>query len=116
VIVLGLSAWFASVTNQGPFALVFDFVSLEIAVSVITLVTILVSFVFLKRPLSRFLSIYHSCCRFIVGLIRRGAFTSMLAVEIGWTFVLWVLWLAAAGRATDQLVPKNECLGAIGSS
>jgi len=36
----------------------------------------------------------------IVDLLRKGAFTSMIIVELVWTAVLWLLWLASAAEST----------------
>ncbi|KAF9507202.1 hypothetical protein BS47DRAFT_1398835 [Hydnum rufescens UP504] len=33
----------------------------------------------------------------IIDILRRGAFTSFIIVELGWFFFLWVLWLATFG-------------------
>ncbi|KAG6875479.1 hypothetical protein C0992_003705 [Termitomyces sp. T32_za158] len=44
----------------------------------------------------------------VVGIIRRGAFTSMVAVELAVLTVLWVLYLAAGARTAevkDELFP-----------
>ncbi|OAX42674.1 hypothetical protein K503DRAFT_682873, partial [Rhizopogon vinicolor AM-OR11-026] len=35
----------------------------------------------------------------IVDFVRRGAFTSMVVVELVWLFILWVLWVATAAEA-----------------
>ncbi|KAF8584557.1 hypothetical protein K439DRAFT_1138222 [Ramaria rubella] len=37
----------------------------------------------------------------IIEFFRKGAFTSMVAVEFGWSAVLTILWVAAAGVATS---------------
>ncbi|KAI0772456.1 hypothetical protein BD413DRAFT_623456 [Trametes elegans] len=38
-----------------------------------------------------------------IDLVRTGAFTSMVAVELGWLSLLWVLWLAAAALTVDEV-------------
>ena len=44
--------------------------------------------------------------RLVIDILRRGAFTSLVIVEIGWLSVLWILWLATGAYAADiiQLV------------
>ncbi|RDB20527.1 hypothetical protein Hypma_012390 [Hypsizygus marmoreus] len=37
----------------------------------------------------------------VVDKLRRGAFTSMIAVELSWLTLLWILWLSSAAAATD---------------
>lgn len=37
-----------------------------------------------------------------IDFLRRGAFTSMVLVELIWVFVLWVLWIAAAALAAQE--------------
>jgi len=36
-----------------------------------------------------------------LSILRKGVFTSMIAVEIGWISVLWILWLAVGGDSTS---------------
>ncbi|KIM83956.1 hypothetical protein PILCRDRAFT_818986 [Piloderma croceum F 1598] len=76
VIVLGLAAYLQSLTNVE-----LNFVDLAIATAVLTIVTLPVLL--------------------IVDLIRDGAFTSMVVVELSWLFVLWVLWLATGADAAQ---------------
>jgi len=79
IIVLGLGADVVSLTVEG----IFTFAAMGIAVAVLTLLTL---------P-----------AMIIIDFLRRGAFTSMVLVELIWTLILWVLWLAAAGLAAEQL-------------
>ncbi|KAF8897152.1 hypothetical protein BD779DRAFT_1667168 [Infundibulicybe gibba] len=37
----------------------------------------------------------------LVDMTRKGAFTSMIVVELSWLSLLWVLWLAAAGLSAQ---------------
>ncbi|KIK65680.1 hypothetical protein GYMLUDRAFT_82852 [Collybiopsis luxurians FD-317 M1] len=82
VIVVGLSAHFTWVTETA-FVEYFISVALAIAASGLTILTVPV----------------------MIGIdcARRGAFTSMVLVELIWLLVLWVLWVAAAAfLAQDQ--------------
>jgi hypothetical protein len=78
VIVLALSAHLTSLTAP----VVFDFEGLGIAVGVLSLITMPVMIG--------------------VDFARRGAFTSMVLVELIWTFILWVLWIATAALAAEE--------------
>ncbi|THU91973.1 hypothetical protein K435DRAFT_967873 [Dendrothele bispora CBS 962.96] len=74
LVVLGLSAHLASLSEEA-----FAFEGLGIATAAITIATV---------PL-------------MVGvdLTRKGAFTSMVVVELTWLGILWVLWLATGAEA-----------------
>ncbi|KIM70151.1 hypothetical protein SCLCIDRAFT_12726 [Scleroderma citrinum Foug A] len=78
VIVAGLSADLISLTEE-YYNLYFTFAALGIATAGLTIFTIPVML--------------------MVDFIRRGAFTSMILVELIWFFILWVLWVATAGEA-----------------
>ncbi|VDC04063.1 unnamed protein product [Peniophora sp. CBMAI 1063] len=80
VIVLGLSADALSITQtyEGSY---FIWDALALAVSIITICSIV--------PM------------FVIDFLRRGAFTSLVVVEIGWLSVLWILWLATGAYAAD---------------
>ncbi|KAF8523568.1 hypothetical protein JB92DRAFT_2827294 [Gautieria morchelliformis] len=78
LIVLGLSGSLISTIPSG--FIVPDFLGLSLAVAVITMVIVSASIV--------------------IDFFRKGAITSMVAVEIGWSFFLLVLWVAAAGDTT----------------
>ncbi|KAF8654295.1 hypothetical protein AX16_003554 [Volvariella volvacea WC 439] len=80
VIVLGLSAHVLATTNKylGGY---FTFSAMSLATALLTLLTVPVM-------------IY-------IDMIRKGAFTSMIIVELGWLGVLWVLWLASGGLAAE---------------
>ncbi|KAI6047989.1 hypothetical protein EDC04DRAFT_42145 [Pisolithus marmoratus] len=80
VIVLGLSAHLISLTEK-YYAFYFIFGALGIATAVLTIFTVPVML--------------------IIDVVRRGAFTSMVIVELIWLFVLWVLWVATAGEAVS---------------
>ncbi|KAL0953221.1 hypothetical protein HGRIS_004474 [Hohenbuehelia grisea] len=45
----------------------------------------------------------------VIGLLRTGAFSSMVAVEIGWLSILWVLWLATAALSISEV--NNSFIG-----
>ncbi|KAJ7283385.1 hypothetical protein C8J57DRAFT_733986 [Mycena rebaudengoi] len=77
-IVLGLAAGLTATTEKFLSGY-FEFAALAIATAIITLVTVSV----------------------MVGLefMRLGGFTSMVAVEIGWLSILWVLWLATGAES-----------------
>ncbi|KAJ7067922.1 hypothetical protein C8F01DRAFT_1246479 [Mycena amicta] len=82
VIVLGLAAGLTSTTETylGGY---FEFAALAIATASITLITV---------PIMIALE-----------FIQPGrAFTSKIAVELSWLFILWVLWLATAADATNS--------------
>lgn len=36
-----------------------------------------------------------------LSMFRKGAFTSMIAVEIGWTWFLWIMWIAVGASSVD---------------
>lgn len=80
LIVMGLSAHLISVTEE-YYALYFVFCALGIATAGLTVLTV---------P-----------AMLIIDVLRRGAFTSMVVVELVWLFVLWVLWVATAGEAVS---------------
>lgn len=80
VIVLGLSAHLIALTEQS-FSSYLIFCALGVATAGLTIATV---------PVMLFIDI-----------MRRGAFTSMILVELIWLFVLWVLWVATAGEAVD---------------
>lgn len=80
LIVVGLSAHLISLTEE-YYALYFVFCALGIATAGLTISTVPVML--------------------IIDVIRRGAFTSMVVVELVWLFVLWVLWVATAGEAVS---------------
>ncbi|KIJ51159.1 hypothetical protein M422DRAFT_244351 [Sphaerobolus stellatus SS14] len=79
LICLGISAHLLSFFHGLPAP---DYLGLGVAVSVMTLVTAGVSVV--------------------VDLLRKGAFTSMVVVELVWTFIMMVLWIAEAGLSTNS--------------
>ncbi|GJE84953.1 MARVEL domain-containing protein [Phanerochaete sordida] len=82
IIVMGLAAgWIASTEKE--LDSYFAYAALAVAVPVLTLFTV--------PPM------------LVVDLLRRGAFTSMILVEVVWLGILWVLWLATAAYAADQL-------------
>jgi len=75
VIELGINAYFLSLTAPGYYI----FSVLGMATSLLTILTIPIML--------------------IVDVMRRGAFTSMIVVELVWLFILWVLWVATGGEA-----------------
>jgi ABC-type multidrug transport system fused ATPase/permease subunit len=80
LITLSLAAHFTSTTEE-VISGYYYFAVLAIATSVLTLVSLPVLL--------------------IVDMIRTGAFTSMVVVEVGWLSILWVLWLATGADAAD---------------
>ncbi|KAA1466068.1 hypothetical protein DENSPDRAFT_876220 [Dentipellis sp. KUC8613] len=90
VIVLGLAADVISITEE------FDFywicMALAVATAVLTLATVV--------PM------------LVVDWLRRGAFTSLVIVEVVWLSILWILWLSTGAYAawTDGVVyPGSSC-------
>ncbi|KAI9570204.1 hypothetical protein HD554DRAFT_2170379 [Boletus coccyginus] len=81
LIELAISANLTSQTEQF-YAVTATFTALGIAVGVISVLTLPVML--------------------IVDIIRRGAFTSMIVVELGWLGVLWILWVATAGESISE--------------
>ncbi|KAF9225383.1 hypothetical protein BS17DRAFT_794966 [Gyrodon lividus] len=80
IVVLGLAAHLIWLTIQyDNYYLIFC--ALGIAAAVLSLVTLPVMLV--------------------TDFVRRGAFTSMIVVELVWLFILWVLWVATAGEAVS---------------
>lgn len=75
LVVLGISAHITYETNLAGFY--FTFAAMSIAVASLSLATL---------P-----------AMIIIDLLRKGAFTSMVVVELAWLGLLWVLWLTAAG-------------------
>ncbi|KAJ6538942.1 hypothetical protein B0H19DRAFT_334028 [Mycena capillaripes] len=80
VIVLGLSAGLTSTTEKYLDGF-FEFAALAIATASLTIITL---------PI-------------MIGLefLRPGAFTSMIAVELSWLSILWVLWLATGADSAQ---------------
>ncbi|KAF8530205.1 hypothetical protein BU17DRAFT_78819 [Hysterangium stoloniferum] len=64
-----------------------DYLGLALAISVITMVIVVPAVV--------------------IDFFRKGAFTSMVAVELGWSFVLMILWIASAGASTAAQAGVN---------
>ncbi|EKM59430.1 uncharacterized protein PHACADRAFT_249914 [Phanerochaete carnosa HHB-10118-sp] len=92
IIVLGLGADWIAVTEdeEGGY---FDYAALAVATAVLTLVTM---------P-----------AMLIIDFLRRGAFTSMILVEIVWLGILWVLWLTTGSFAANQLGDVSSCNSAF---
>ncbi|KAI0092448.1 hypothetical protein BDY19DRAFT_484327 [Irpex rosettiformis] len=79
IIELALSAHSLSATNSFGFYFTYD--AFALAVSLLSLLTI---------P-----------AMFVIDLLRRGAFTSLILVELIWLGILWVLWLASAADSAS---------------
>ncbi|KDQ08826.1 hypothetical protein BOTBODRAFT_555195 [Botryobasidium botryosum FD-172 SS1] len=95
LILLGLNGHYLSVVNQltnGTIWLIFN--ALGVAVSVITLITIL--------PI------------LIIDRARKGAFTSLVWFELVWTGILWVLWIAAAAESAGSIPFTSSCVAPRG--
>jgi len=89
IIVLGLAGNFTA-TTQSDLVVTFPFSALAVATAVISLVTLPVLL--------------------IVDVLRNGAFTSMIVVELPWLFFLCVLWLAtAADTAQFNSLINSDC-------
>jgi len=83
IIIVGLAAHL-TVFSEEFFGGYFVFAAMAIAVAGLTILTV---------P-----------AMIAIDFTRRGAFTSMVLVELIWFFVLWVLWIAAAAlSAQDQI-------------
>ncbi|KIL01012.1 hypothetical protein PAXRUDRAFT_821019 [Paxillus rubicundulus Ve08.2h10] len=80
VVVLGLAAHLLWLTSYW-FAIYFIFCALGVAAAGLSLLTLPVMLV--------------------TDFIRRGAFTSMVVVELVWLFILWILWVATAAEAVN---------------
>ncbi|KAG6861489.1 hypothetical protein C0995_015916 [Termitomyces sp. Mi166 len=83
----------------------FPFASMGIATSIIAILTLPVMHVFFTLLLSQFLICTF---RLILDNLRKGAVTSMILVEIPWLGILWVLFLATAGNASQSAAATNE--------
>jgi len=81
IIVLGLAAHLTSLTEEARGGY-FVFAAMAIAVAVLTIITLPVMIG--------------------VDFARRGAFTSMVLVELIWIFILWILWISAAALASQE--------------
>ncbi|KZT57785.1 hypothetical protein CALCODRAFT_495835 [Calocera cornea HHB12733] len=81
IVLLGVSANLVALGNKYGLSLIWA--QLALAVSVITL-AVMIPVLVLDR-------------------VRRNALPSWTAAELGWNGVLWVLWLACAGYATNAL-------------
>jgi len=96
LITLALSASILSTLAAGEVP--FTYLPLDLAIAIITMIVVIPSIV--------------------INFFRSGAFTSMVAVELGWTSVLMVLWIAAAGQTTATLngiscVFRDDFTGAV---
>ena len=80
LIVLGVAAHVTNLTTYN-FGFYFTFAALSIATAVLSLLSLPVMI--------------------IVDKMRKGAFTSMIAVELGWLSFLWILWLSSAATASQ---------------
>ncbi|KAK0490533.1 hypothetical protein IW261DRAFT_1546945 [Armillaria novae-zelandiae] len=80
IIVLGLSAHITYLTTT-YYGAYFTFAAMSIATACLTLLTLPVMIA--------------------IDMTRKGAFTSMVVVELSWLGVLWVLWLTSAALAAD---------------
>ncbi|KAI6136266.1 hypothetical protein F5141DRAFT_19208 [Pisolithus sp. B1] len=100
LIVVGLSAHLISLTEE-YYALYFVFCALGIATAGLTISTVPVMYIPSMSPSRGSMLTSFFFLRLIIDVIRRGAFTSMVVVELVWLFVLWVLWVATAGEAVS---------------
>ncbi|KAH7886176.1 hypothetical protein F5I97DRAFT_1878095 [Phlebopus sp. FC_14] len=82
--------------------MVFSVVVLGLAAHLIWLTDLLIGSYFIFAALAiaaAGLSLVTLPIMLIVDCVRRGAFTSMIVVELVWLFILWVLWVATAAEA-----------------
>jgi hypothetical protein len=89
IITMALAAHLTNFTNSliGGY---YTFAALAIATAVLSIITIPVMIV--------------------VDNMRKGAFTSMIAFEIGWLSFLWILWLSSGATAAQaNTVTFNGC-------
>ncbi|KAI0046965.1 hypothetical protein FA95DRAFT_1291395 [Auriscalpium vulgare] len=80
IIVLGIAADVIS-TEEKYLDEYSNFAALAVATAVLTLATV--------GPM------------LIIDILRRGAFSSWIVVELGWLSILWVLWLATGADAAN---------------
>ncbi|KAK0242260.1 hypothetical protein EDD85DRAFT_810606 [Armillaria nabsnona] len=80
IIVLGVSAHITYLTTT-YYGVYYTFAAMSIATASLTLLTLPVMIA--------------------IDFTRKGAFTSMVVVELSWLGVLWVLWLASAALTAD---------------
>ncbi|KAK0467847.1 uncharacterized protein EV420DRAFT_1501589 [Desarmillaria tabescens] len=80
VIILGLSAHITYLTTT-VYGAYFTFAAMSIATACLTILTLPVMIA--------------------IDITRKGAFTSMVVVELSWLGVLWVLWLTSAALTAD---------------
>ncbi|KAF8164825.1 hypothetical protein B0H34DRAFT_213820 [Crassisporium funariophilum] len=78
-----LGGLITSFTSSYFFGGYFTFAALGIATGLLTLLTL---------PVMLFLS-----------MKRKGAITSMIAVEISWTWFLWIMWIAVGGSSAGTI-------------
>jgi hypothetical protein len=122
-VTLGLAGSILSTNLAGSIPL--PFVQVDVAVPVLSLVVAIPSCV-LQRSICS--SLAEVICRLVIDYFRKGAFTSMVVVELIWTCkatfylsigiqriyisvplaILSILWLAAAG-ATTGISVTNSC-------
>ncbi|KAF9514746.1 hypothetical protein BS47DRAFT_1381802 [Hydnum rufescens UP504] len=50
----------------------------------------------------------------IIDVLRKGAITSFVAVELGWFFFLWVMWLATFGDTAGNTGCNSSAANGIG--
>jgi len=84
---LALGAAITNYTSTRFLGGYFSFAALGIATAILT---------FLTLPVMLFLS-----------LNRKGAITSMVAIEVGWTWFLWIMWLSVGGSTASIFTITN---------
>ena len=102
IIALGISAHLLNFTTYW-YGFYYTFTALTIASAALTMVTLPVMYVLHLLRAYRMLIVNP---RLVLDRFRTGAFTSMVAFEVVWLFVLWVLWIASAGLASDSIAKE----------
>ncbi|KII96051.1 hypothetical protein PLICRDRAFT_65322, partial [Plicaturopsis crispa FD-325 SS-3] len=88
IVVLGLAAHLTNITEEF-FEVYFIYAALSIAAAGLTILTVPVLI--------------------IVDIVRRGAFTSFVVVELSWLSLLWVLWLATGAYTGSDNIFGATC-------
>ena len=119
-----MAALVTNFTTTYYYGAYFTYAALAIAVAILTLLTLPVMYEFFFFSFSARISL-RLWCRLALSIVRKGAFTSMIIVELIWTGsclwyqfhvlslihvsgLLWVLWLSTGG-VTASTTWINYC-------